>query len=68
MSDVLWDRSGNPPEWVARQLNIPRHVFGERLHKIKKSAGLRGADNVTIMSDGDVIGLDGEAIGNLYDR
>jgi hypothetical protein len=38
------------------------------LHKIKKAAGLRGADRVTIMSDGMVTDDRGEAIGNVYDE
>jgi hypothetical protein len=68
MTDVLWDRSDNPNEWVAQQLGISRRVLGERLHKIKKDAGLRGPDDVTIMRDGTVIGPDGETIGNLHEQ
>jgi hypothetical protein len=65
MNDLLWDRSDNPTDWVARQLGIPRHVLRERLHKIKKRAGLSGPDSVRIMRDGTVIGPDGDEIGNL---
>ena len=65
MNDLLWDRSDNPNDWVARQLGIPRHLLRERLHKIKKDAGLSGADSVRIMRDGTVIGPDGDEIGNL---
>jgi hypothetical protein len=65
MNDLLWDRSTNPNDWVARELGIPRHVLRERLHKIKKDAGLGGADDVRIKRSGAVIGPDGEEIGNL---
>jgi hypothetical protein len=65
---ILWSSAGNPPRWVSSRLGISEWDFSDALHKIKKAAGLRGADRVTIMSDGTVTDHHGDAIGNLYDE
>jgi hypothetical protein len=68
MPQRLWGSPGNPPRWVAGQLGISQWDLSDALHKIKKAAGLRGADRVIIMSDGTVTDDRGEAIGNVYDE
>jgi hypothetical protein len=68
MPQALWSSPGNPPRWVTGRLGISSWELSDALHKIKKAAGLRGADRVTIMSDGTVTDDRGEAIGNVYDE
>jgi hypothetical protein len=68
MADRLWSNPGNPPRWVAERLGISRWDFSDALHKIKKAAGLRGADTVTIWQDGTVADSRGEVLGNIYDE
>jgi hypothetical protein len=38
------------------------------LHRIKRWAGLRGGDRVTIWDDGSVTDEFGSIIGNIYDE
>jgi hypothetical protein len=68
MPQRLWSNPGNPPRWVAGRLGISEWDLSDALHKIKKAAGLSGADRVNIMSDGTVADDRGEAIGNVYDE
>jgi hypothetical protein len=68
MAERLWSNPGNPPRWVARRLGISRWDFSDALHRIKKAAGLRGADSVTIWQDGMVADSRGQVIGNIYDE
>jgi hypothetical protein len=68
MAERLWSNPGNPPRWVARRLGVSQWDFSDALHKIKKAAGLRGADSVTIWQDGTVADGRGEVIGNIYDE
>jgi hypothetical protein len=46
---------------------MSEYDLGDALYKIKRAAGLRGADSVTIWSNGDV-SYDDDAIGNLHDE
>jgi hypothetical protein len=65
----LWSNPGNPPDGVAADLGISREKFGERLHKIKRAAGLKPRDRVTLWSDGDItFDTDNEPIGNVQDE
>jgi hypothetical protein len=48
MAERLWSNPGNPPRWVAERLGVSQWDFSDALHKIKKAAGLRGTDSVTI--------------------
>lgn len=68
MARKLWSNPESPPEWVARQLHPPmtRHEFSAALHRIKRAAGLKGADRVSIWEDGDVTDADEQVIGNLH--
>ena len=68
MAERLWSNPGNPPRSVAARLGISRWDFSDALHKIKKAAGLGGADSVTIWQDGTVADSRGEVIGNIYDE
>ena len=68
MAERLWSNPGNPPRWVAGRLGVSQWDFSDALHKIKKAAGLRGADSVTIWQDGTVADGGGEVIGNIYDE
>jgi hypothetical protein len=68
MPQRLWDSPSNPPRWVSGRLGILQWGLSDALHKIKKAAGSRGADRITIMSDGTVTDDRGEAIWNVYDE
>lgn len=68
MAQRLWSNPGNPPGWVAARLRLSSWDFADALHRIKKAAGLRGADRVTIWDDGAVTDGRGDAIGNVYDE
>ena len=68
MAERLWSNPGNPPRWVAGRLGVSQWDFSDALHKIKKAAGLRGADSVTIWQDGTIADGRGEVIGNIYDE
>ena len=50
------------------ELGISPWEFSDALHRIKRAAGLRGADRVTIWQDGAVADSRGEVIGNIYDE
>ena len=67
-SRVLWRNPGNPPDAVARALDLPPRRFDRALHKIKAASDLSGADRVIIYSDGTVTDAHGEPLGNLFDR
>lgn len=68
MAQKLWSNPANPPAGVARRLNPPMTgpKFSAALHRIKRAAGLGGADHVTIWDDGDVTDVSGAVIGNLH--
>ena len=68
MVQRLWSNPGNPPGWVAVRLGLSEWEFSDALHKIKKAAGLRGTDRVTIWDDGAVTDRHGDAIGNIHDE
>jgi len=57
-----------PDSYAAEVLGIRYETLRVRLHKLKKAAGLGGADNVRIESTGDVINANGEYIGNILDE
>jgi len=64
----LWSNPGNPPDSVARALDMePRH-FSRALHKIKAASDLSGTDRVIIYTDGSVRDDQGEPLGNLHDE
>jgi hypothetical protein len=68
MQVVIWDKPGSPPAWVTRQLGLADWQLTRRLHTLKGDAGPGGADRVSILSDGTVLGPADEDIGNLYDE
>jgi hypothetical protein len=55
-------------KYVAKELGLDEHVVSERLHTIKRLAGLRGNDSVVIcLDDGEVYDRDTEEpLGNLH--
>jgi hypothetical protein len=63
--------TGSPLDrtYVGRQLGLDAHRVTVSLHKLKRIAGLRGDDRVTIcLDDGEVYdSLTEESIGNLFD-
>jgi hypothetical protein len=63
----LWSNPHNPPASVAHALGISRPQLGAALHKIKRDAGLRPPDRVTIWDNGDITDDAGIWIGNVYD-
>ena len=68
MPVIIWSNPGNPPRWVAQRLGVSPWDFSNALHRIKRAAGLRGADSVTILQDGTVADRRGKVIGNIYDE
>jgi len=66
----LWSNPGNLSDWVATEIGISREEFGERLHTIKRAAGLKPRDRVTIWSDGDITSAadDDDLLGNVHDE
>lgn len=65
---MIWDKPGNPPNWVAERLGIDRRAFGKRLHKIKGGGDFSGPERVKICDDGTVLDERDEPLGNLYDE
>jgi len=59
------ERSTGNPDYAARALRMDRNVLSERLHDIKKDAGLAGDDNVRIMIPSGDVYFGSEVIGNL---
>ena len=54
---------------VAKALGIGRRKLGNAIERIKKAAGLRGAQNVNIDEFGNVLEKrSGELIGNVFDE
>jgi hypothetical protein len=51
---VIWDRSGNPSQFVSDTLGIERWQLREALHTIKRRGGLGGAERIIIHADGKV--------------
>lgn len=68
MARTIWRRPGNPPRSVATTLGITRTQLGDAIHAIKKNAGLRPGENVSISDDGSVTDAYNEVIGNIYDE
>jgi len=53
---------------MAQRLGISRVQLGEALHRIKRDAGLRPSDQVSIWDDGSVTDDRDVWIGNVYDE
>jgi hypothetical protein len=66
----LWSDPENPPDWVATEIGISREELGERLYTIKRAAGLKLRDRVTIWSGGDITSAadDDDLLGNVHDE
>jgi hypothetical protein len=54
MAQLIWSRPENPPDSVARSIGITVGEFHERLHKIKREAGLGARQRVRIYDDGTI--------------
>lgn len=65
---VVFGRRRNSTSHAADELGMSDDSFSARLHKLKRSAGLRGNDDVTIYNDGDAYNANGECIGNVCDE
>ncbi len=68
MSWIIWDRAGNPTQYVSDALNIQRFQLRAALHKIKARSDLGGRDRVIVYDDGRVTDINGEDIGNIHDE
>jgi hypothetical protein len=68
MAQKIWSQPDNPSRGVANALGITRARLGDAIHAIKKNAGLRPRDDVTIWDDGSVSDASNEVIGNIYDE
>jgi hypothetical protein len=68
LGQIIWDKSGNPTDYVSDRLGIERWRLRKALHKIKAAADLGGADRVIIYDDGSVADETGEVIGNIHDE
>jgi hypothetical protein len=68
VAHVIWDKSGNPTNYVSDQLEIERWQLREAIHKIKASSNIGPSDRVIIYDDGTVTDIDGEPVGNILDE
>jgi hypothetical protein len=68
LGQIIWDKPGNPTDYVSDRLGIARWRLRAALHKIKAAADLGGADRVIIYDDGSVADENGEVIGNIHDE
>ena len=68
MSRIIWDRAGNPTQYVSDALGIQRFQLRIALHKIKARSDLGGRDRVIVYDDGRVTDSNGENIGNIHDE
>lgn len=68
MARVIWDKSGNPTDYVSEQLGIERWQLRKAIHKIKSSADINPTEQITIYGDGSVTDANGEPIGNIHDE
>ena len=68
MPRIIWSNPGNPTTAVSDALGIERWQLRDALHRIKESAGLSGADRVTIWDDGSVSDAQGNPLGNIHDE
>lgn len=64
----LWSGLRNPPNWVARRLDITRAQLSEAIHATKRHAGLRPRDRVSLWDDGSVTDDADVWIGNIHDE
>ena len=64
-----YDRHPLDRQFVAGMLGISEHQLSVRLHKLKRLAGIRGGDRVTIcLEDGETyVSASGYQIGCLYE-
>jgi hypothetical protein len=68
VSRIIWDRSGNPTDYVSDALRITRGQLRAALHLLKRSSNLSGTDQVIIYDDGSVPDISGDDIGNILDE
>lgn len=68
MARVIWNKSGNPTDYVSDQLGIRRWQLREAIHKIKSSADIGPDRQIIIYDDGSITDADGEPIGNVHDE
>jgi hypothetical protein len=68
MSRIIWDRSGNPTEYVSDMLGITRGQLRAALHLLKRAANLGATDRTVIYDDGKVTDANGDDIGNIHDE
>ena len=68
MPRVIWNRPGNPSDYVSGRLGIARWQLRVAIHKIKNGADIQPDELVIIYDDGSVRDANGEPIGNIYDE
>jgi hypothetical protein len=68
VAHVIWNKSGNPSNYVSDRLGIERWQLREAIHKIKASNNLGPRDQVVIYDDGTVTDINGEFLGNVFDE
>jgi len=68
MARRIWSNPENPPSQIARQLGITHEQLRDRLHKLKRWAGLRPGDHINIFDDGTITDDVGDPIGNVCDE
>jgi len=65
--NALYTRTPLDRAYVATSLALDAYVLSERLHKLKKAVGLKGASVWICLDDGEVYDpTTGESIGSLY--
>jgi hypothetical protein len=68
MSRIIWDRSGNPTEYVSETLGITRGQLRAALHPPRRAANLGAADRTVIYDDRKVTDANGDDLGNIHDE
>jgi hypothetical protein len=68
LARIIWSNPGNPSNEVSRAFGIERRQLRRALHRIKHAQGLKGADRVTIWSDGSVTDPQDNVLGNVDDE
>jgi hypothetical protein len=74
MPKRIWSNPYNPPNSVSNDIAaatgrpLTREQLGEALHSIKRAAGLRPRDRVSIWDNGDITDDMDDWIGNVYNE
>jgi hypothetical protein len=68
MSRIIWERSGNPTQYVSETLRITRGQLRAALYLLKRAANLGATDRTVIYDDGKGTDANGDDIGNIRDE